>query len=109
MAALTTEQRTQIWRGLQRYWSAQREVCAFSKNDLYNPGNNTGAVADLDNWVDTHGATTTADNVGANGALAVGMRTALTVLQKGVLLMAIVAMRTGNVEFLKRAVGTEVD
>lgn len=109
MAALTVQQRTQIWRGLMRYWSAERETCAFTKYALYNPANNTGAIADIDNWIDTHGGNTTSDSDGANGALSTEMRSALTTAQKGFLMMCVVAARTGNVEILKRAVAAEVD
>lgn len=109
MAALTVQQRSQIWRGAMRYWSAQREATSFSKYDLYNPGENTGAIANLDDWFDTHSGNTTQDNVGVNGSLSVAMRSALTLEQKGLLVMAVAAMRTGNIDFMKRALSAEID
>lgn len=109
MAALSTQDRTRIFRGLMRYWSAQRDpVAVISKNDLYNPSNNTGAVADADNWADTHGGNTTVDNVGFNGALAAVVRNNLSTSQKGILFMAVVAARTGNMTFVRQLLG-EVD
>lgn len=105
MAALSTGVRTQIWRGVMRYWSAGREACAFTKFDLYNPTANTGAIADLDNWADTHSANTTPDTVGINGALSVGMRSAMTTTQKGFLMACILLARTDNIDLLRRVVG----
>lgn len=106
MAALSTQDRTRIWRGVMRYWSRERETTgAFTKFDLYNPSANTGAIADLDNWLDTHGGNTTPDNVGANGALSSTMRAELTTLQKGLLVAVIALARTGNIDLLRRVVG----
>lgn len=73
MAALSVQDRARIWRGLMRRWSRDGTVCAFQKYDLYNPTANTGAVANVDDWVDTHSGNTTPDTVGLNGALAVAM------------------------------------
>ncbi len=109
MAALSVSDRTKIYRGVMRYWSAKREACAFTKPDLYSPSGNTGIIADLDNWIDTHSGTTSADTVGANGALTVPMRAALTTEQKGFLVAVIALLRTGNVELLKAVVGGSVD
>lgn len=110
MAALSVADRTRILRGLMRYWSAPdtRQSAPFSKFDLYNPVANTGAVADTDNWQDTHGGNTSADSVGFNGALAANMRTGLTLQMKGELFVAIALARTGNIELLRRVFG-EVD
>ena len=107
MAELSVADRTRIWRGLMRRWSNNRTSCAFTKFELYNPNNNTGAIADLDTWVDTHSGNTTPDTVGLNGALPVGMRTAMSVEQKSDLLIGIVAMRRGLI-YLKSVFG-EVD
>lgn len=78
-----------------RRWSRDGVDCGFGKGQLYNPLTDTGAVADVDVWVDTHGGNTTPDNVGLNGALAVAMRAALSVNQKTDLLIAVAAMRRG--------------
>jgi hypothetical protein len=90
-----------------RRWSRDSVACPFLKGALYNPGADTGAVASVDTWVDTHSGTTSADTVGINGALTAAMRTALTAEQKSDLIIAVVAMRRG-VDYLKSVFG-EVD
>jgi hypothetical protein len=107
MAELSVADRTRIWRGLMRRWSHDRIPCSFTKFDLYDPSTNSGAIADLDAWVDTHQGNTTPDNVGMNGALAVAMRSALSAEQKTDILIAVAAMRRG-IEYLKSVFG-EVD
>lgn len=107
MAELAIADRTRIWRGLMRRWSNDRVACGFTKFDLYNPTANTGAVADVDAWVDTHSANTSANNTGMNGALAVAMRTALSAEQKTDILIAVAAMRRG-IDYLRSVFG-EVD
>lgn len=107
MADLSVADRTRIWRGLMRRWSNDRLPCGFTKTALYNPANNTGAIASVDTWVDTHQGNTTADNVGMNGALVVAMRTAMSAEQKTDVLIAVVAMRRG-IDYLKSVFG-EVD
>ena len=104
MANMTVADRTKVWRGLMRRWSKDAVSCAFLKYDLYNPGNDTGAVADVDVWVDTHNGTTSGDSVGMNGALTVGMRSAMLADQKADLLIGVVAMRRG-VEYLRSVFG----
>lgn len=113
MAALSVENRTRIWRGLMRYWSTlpvgdADKSAAFSKFELYDANANTGLIADLDNWLDTHAGTTAPDTVGANGAINSSYRTKFTTGQKGLTVAVIALLRTGNVEFLRRIVG-EVD
>jgi hypothetical protein len=109
MAALSIADRTRIWRGLMRRWSHpdSRQTCAFTKFDLYNPTANTGAIADTDNWIDTHGGNTAPDTVGFNGALTVAMRAALTLAMKTEMFVAVAAMRVSP-EFARRLLG-EVD
>lgn len=107
MAVLSVADRTRIWRGLMRRWSNDGQACAFVKNDLYNPGNNTGAIAAIDDWVEGHQGNTAADTVGNNGALSVPMRAALAAEQKTDLLIAVAAMRRG-LAYLKSVFG-EVD
>lgn len=115
MAALTVTQRTQIWRGLMRAWSKiphsdpNFEVTNFTKYQLYNPNDDTGAIAELDNWFDTHSGNTTTDSVGANGSINTTMRSAMTLKQKGLMTIGIIAMRSGSIEVLKLALGTDVD
>lgn len=108
MAALSVQARTQIWRGLMRYWSRNREPVAVTKRVLYDPTTNTGAVADTDNWQDAHAGNVAADLVGYNGALAVEARTGLTLSQKGLLFAVNALARTGNVDLLRSVLG-EVD
>lgn len=107
MAAMSVADRSRVWRGLMRRWSRDRTTTAFLKGALYNPTNNTGAVAGVDDWVDTHGGTTTPDTVGMNGSLTAAMRTAMTAEQKTDLLIAVAAMRRG-IGYLKSVFG-EVD
>lgn len=107
MAVLSIADRTRIWRGLMRRWSRDGVVCSFLKSDLYNPANNTGAIADVDNWRDSHAGNVAPDTVGFNGALAVAMRSALSATQKTDILIADAAMVQG-VDYLKSVYG-EVD
>lgn len=107
MAAMSVADRTRVWRGLMRRWSRDGVACPFLKGALYNPTANTGSVAGVDDWVDTHSGTSSADTVGMNGALAAAMRTALSTNQKSDLLIAVVAMRRG-IDYLKSVFG-EVD
>jgi hypothetical protein len=107
MAVLSIADRTRIWRGLMRRWSNERVPCGFTKFDLYNPSSDTGAIANVDAWVDTHQGNTTPDNVGMNGALVSTMRTALSAEQKTDILIAVAAMRRG-VDYLRSVFG-EVD
>lgn len=95
MAVLSVQDRTRVWRGLMRRWSADGVTAPFSKYDLYNPNTNTGAVADTDQWIDTHQGTTSPDTVGYNGSLSVPMRTALSLNMKTDLFLAVAAMRRG--------------
>lgn len=104
MANLSIADRTRIWRGLMRRWSSDRVSCGFTKLDLYNPQTNTGAIASVDTWVDTHQGNTTPDNIGMNGSLSVAMRGALSAEQKTDILIAVVAMRRG-IEYLKSVFG----
>jgi hypothetical protein len=90
-----------------RRWSKDGVSCSFTKSALYDPLTNTGAVADVDNWRDTHSGTASADTVGFNGCLSVAMRSALSATQKTDLLIADAAMVQG-VEYLRSVYG-EVD
>ena len=109
MAVLSIQDRTRVWRGLMRRWSspAAHQDMPFLKLDLYNPTADTGAVADTDNWIDTHGGNTSADTVGLNGALTVSMRAALTLAMKTELFVSIAALRV-SLDFARRLLG-EVD
>jgi hypothetical protein len=93
MAALTITDRTRIWRGLMRYWSDTHTPIGVLKSDLYNPTANTGAIADSDAWIDTHGGNTAPDTIGYNGALAVAVRNGLTTTQKTEMFCAVAAYR----------------
>ena len=107
MAALSVSDRTRVWRGLMRKWSNERLLCGFSKFELYDSGANTGAIAETDDWIDSHSANTSADTVGFNGSLKVGMRATLAPDMKTDLFIAVAAMRRG-VEYIRRLLG-EVD
>lgn len=107
MAALSVADRTRVWRGLMRRWSKDGEPCPFLKGALYNPVANTGAVADIDDWIDARTGLTAPNTTGFNGALAAGMRTGLTANMKTDLLIAVSAMRRG-IDYLRSVFG-EVD
>lgn len=109
MAALSVADRTRIWRGAMRFWSAKLEVTPnITKFDIYNPNTDTGAVADMDNWFDTHGGNVAPDTIGFNGALSTIIKTNLTIQQKLLLAIAVECMRYGDVDLLRRILG-EVD
>lgn len=95
MALLSVTDRTMMWRGLMRHWSNARVTCSFPRIHLYDPVSNTGAIADADNWLDTHSGLTSADTVGFNGALSATYRALLTAQQKNDPAMAVAAMRRG--------------
>ncbi len=107
MAALSIADRTRVWRGLMRKWSAERTLCAFGKFELYDPAGNTGAVATTDDWIDSHAGLNSGDTVGYNGSLDVTVRAALTTDMKTDLFLAVAAMRRG-VDYIRRLLG-EVD
>lgn len=107
MANLSVTDRSRIWRGLMRRWSKDSQTCSFIKTQLYDPTTNTGAISDVDTWIDTHQGNTTTDNIGMNGSISVSMRNALTAEQKTDILIAVAAMRRG-LEYIKSIFG-EVD
>jgi len=91
-----------------RRWSKDGALCNFTKQALYNPQTDTGAIASVDTWIDTHQGNTTLDNIGMNGSLSIAMRSALSAEQKTDILIAIAAMRRGA-EYLRSVFGQEVD
>ena len=107
MAEMSIADRTKVWRGLMRRWSNDRSECGITKYQLYNPADNTGVIAEVDAWVDTHQGNTTADNVGMNGAINLTARGILSVDQKSDVMIAVIAMRRG-IEYLRSVFG-EVD
>ena len=107
MALLSVTDRTRVWRGLMRRWSNGGESCAFLKSHLYDPTLDTGAVVDVDAWVDGRQGLTAPDTVGFNGGLNVAYRALFTATQKTDLLLAVAAMRRG-VGYIKQILG-EVD
>ena len=109
MAALPVATRTQIWRGLMRFWSAQHEGVGSGvvKASIYNPVANTGLVAELDDWIDGHGGAT-GNTTGINGAISEPCKSGLTTAQKGLAFALVALVRTGNMD-LARAVVGEVD
>ena len=95
MAHLSDTDRARIWRGLMRWWSAQREeVGPITKQQLRD------AVDATDAWIDDNQAS-------YNSVLPAVARNNLTMLQKTLLFMAVAAMRVG-VGFLRKLLG-EVD
>lgn len=110
MAALSTQDRTRVWRGLMRYWSnlpagdADKPVSA-SKYELYDPNANTGMLADMDDWADARSGNTAPNTTGLNGAINASYRNKFTTGQKGVAFAAIVLARTGNMELLRMVLG----
>ena len=95
MAQLPTADRQRIWRGLMRYWSAEREsIGACQKTDLL------AAVEATDTWIDNNQAA-------YNAALPALARTNLTTTQKSLLFCAVALMRV-SAGALRRLFG-EVD
>jgi len=94
MAVLSDAERARIWRGIMRYWSAERTPCGTTKADL------RAAVNAADAWIDANAAA-------YNSALPQPARGALTTEQKAVLL-AITALVRFSPELVRRAIG-EVD
>jgi hypothetical protein len=107
MATLTVAGRTQVWRALMRWWSQSREPLAFLKDDLYDFGANTGAIADTDDWIDAREGNTAPDTVGFNGTLSEPFKTQATADQKSDVFI-FVAARRRSVDILKRLF-SEVD
>ncbi len=92
MAVLPTLDRQRIWRGIMRYWSAQRDILAgCTKTDLQ------AAINAADDWIDSNAAS-------YNSALPATFRTNATVAQKAFLL-AMVAIARGNVALLRAILG----
>ena len=113
MAALSGSDRTKIWKGLMRYWSKLPQgdadkVVGASKYELYNPTNDTGCIADLDNWFDTHVANTTSDSVGANGAINASYRAKFTSNQKFFMGSIIFMVRAGRLAEAARALAEDL-
>jgi hypothetical protein len=94
MAILPVLDRKQIWRGLMRYWSREREGLGLTKEDLQ------AAIDGVDAWVD-------ANATSMNQAIPQPARNNLTTVQKSLLLVAVV-LRRFNVTLLKAVFG-EVD
>lgn len=93
--ALTQQEQDQVWRGLMRYWSREREaVTGISKADLLQ------AVVDTDTWIE-------ANQVSFNNGLSNLFKTNATQAQKTIVFCAVAAMRV-NVQFARALLG-EVD
>lgn len=98
MAQLGAEDRQRIWRGLQRYWSNDRETMDLNKTELL------AAIVATDTWID--------NNAGSyNSALPAEAQSGLTATQKTLLFCAVALMRVdpGLAVLLRRALGVEVD
>jgi hypothetical protein len=95
MAVLSDTIRTQVWRGLMRYWSAQLEtVSGINKTAL------RAAVDAADDWADTNASS-------YNSALPATFRTNATAGQKA-LLLAIVVLARYSSSIIRTILG-EVD
>jgi hypothetical protein len=95
MAELPEETRQQVWRGVMRWWSQEREVLAgMTKSDLRD------AIDATDEWIDDNQAS-------YNTALPETARTNLTQAQKTLLFCAVALARV-SMAFL-RSVFREVD
>lgn len=105
--ALTVAERTQVWRGVMRWLSANRDPCAALKTEIYNPAANTGLVADLDDWIETHQGLTSPDTVGINGGINASYRNTFTAQQKTLVFCGIAAMRQGAA--FARSIFGEID
>jgi hypothetical protein len=84
-------------------------VSGISKLDLYDPGANTGAVAETDDWIDTH-AGNTGDTTGFNGALSEPVKSNATAQMKSELFLVVASVRTDDTgDIARRIVQEEVD
>lgn len=94
MAVLASGVRTQVWRGLMRYWSSIPEGVAITKFDLAN------AVAATDDWIDSN-------QTSFNNALPAAAKNNLTIAQKTLLFCAVACMRV-SATFARNILG-EID
>lgn len=93
MAALSTDDRKRIWRGLMRKWSADRTtIGAVNKTELQ------AAVDAIDDWIDQNAAA-------VNAAIPLPARSQLTNAQKSLLFCSTATMRFGDVGLLKCLLG----
>lgn len=106
MAALSVMARRKIRNGLMRWWSGRGVTVNFTKQQLYDPDTNTGAIDEADNWTDSAEGNN-APTTGFNGALTnIGM----TAAQKGEMFLIVVAVRQDDMgEYARRIAGCEVD
>ncbi len=92
MAALSNAVRQQIWRGIMRYWSREREALGtYTKAELQ------AAINAADDWVDSNASS-------FNSALPQPFRTQATTAQKAFLL-ACVTLARGNAALLRQILG----
>jgi hypothetical protein len=112
MAPLSVVARTKIAKGLLRWWSkrfVEVPSSGITKYAIYDPGTDTGAVAETDDWIDDH-AGNVGDTVGYNGALSQPFRGAVSAEIKSELFLIVAAVRTDSTgELARRIVGEEVD
>lgn len=103
MAALTTDQRTKVHRGLMRWLSKHPEIPigSLKKNDL------STAIAETDQWIDDHAGNSSGDTIGYNGALSDPFKTDASIGLKTVVFCGVAAMRVSE-QFARQLFG-EVD
>lgn len=113
MAVLTVAERTEVLRGLMRWYSQPEnrgvaDIGVSTKNDLYNPTANTGAIADTDNWIDGNSDANITVNQGYNNTLPATVRNQYNATAKTIVFIAVAARRL-NKTALERVLGVEVD
>ena len=91
MAVLTNAERTQVWRGIMRYWSRQNNVLPnVDKVQLRT------AIDETDVWIDTHGGNVSLDTIGYNGAISDPFKTNASLQQKTELFCGVAARRVSK-------------
>jgi hypothetical protein len=93
-----------------RYWSNNREPTpGISKADLYDPGANTGAIADADDWIDEADGNA-APSVGYNAALSDPFKSNATADMKSLLFCVVASVRCDDTgDMARRILQVEVD
>lgn len=94
MAVLSDSDRARLWRGIQRYWSAQLIPCGITKADV------RAAINAADDWLNANAAS-------YNSALPQPARGTLTTAQKALIL--VMAALARFLPDLARSIVGEVD
>ena len=106
MAALSAAARHKIARGLRRWWSKRFvQTSGLTKDDLYDPDTNTGAVAECDDWIDGHRGNT-GNTAGYNRALSQLFRGEAAAQMKSELFLVVAAGRTDDADDITRRIAS---